>query len=447
MTKLFGTDGVRGIVPAELSCELAFSIGKAAATVLSRSSASPLFLLAKDSRASGDSLEEALQQGIQSVGGRALSLGILPTPAVAYLVKKHRADAGIMISASHNPAEYNGIKIFDSNGFKLSDDIENDIEFLMQQPQQMKTATDTSLGAVFPSIDGFSEYLSFLESTISQTLNGMKIALDCANGATSRLAETLFSRLGATVFPIGNQPNGTNINRDCGSTHPETICRHTVEHRADLGITFDGDGDRVLFCDHQGNLIDGDRILSVLGTSMKEKGRLQKDTIVCTVMSNLGLFLFCQEQNIHTATTKVGDRYVLEEMIKNGYNLGGEQSGHIILSDYSTTGDGLLTALQVLAVLQEKKLPLSQVASAMKTLPQVLVNVRVTNEAKDSVLQNNRLTQLVTKITEKLGKKGRVLIRPSGTEPLIRVMIEGENQQEIQQDATAIATLIKTLSE
>ncbi len=445
MARLFGTDGVRGIANAELTCELAFQIGKAAAWILSRRQHHPLFLVAKDSRLSGDMLESALTAGILSAGGNVLPLGVLPTPAVAYLVKKYSATAGVMISASHNPMEYNGIKIFDANGFKLKDQTEDEIEVLTKNPHQIKSAEGDKIGTVLPPKNPVRDYIDYVKSTVDCDCNGLKIALDCANGATATIAETIFKELGADVFPIANQPDGTNINKGCGSTYPQNICRHTLETGSELGISFDGDGDRVLFSDESGTPVDGDQILAILAQHMKKKGTLQQNTVVSTVMSNFGLSLFGEANGITIKQANVGDRYVLEKMLQSGYNLGGEQSGHIIMLEHNTTGDGILTALQIVNILQHTNAPLSSHSKLITKLPQVLINAKVKNENKDLVLKNEAILELVENVTIKLFRKGRVLVRPSGTEPLFRVMIEGENPDGIREYARKIAQLIEEL--
>lgn len=445
MARLFGTDGVRGIANAELTNELAFRIGKAAAFILSRCEKQPLFLTAKDSRISGDMLEAAITAGVLSAGGNVLPVGVLPTPAVAYLVRKYHASAGVMISASHNPMEYNGIKIFDADGFKLKDETEDEIETLTKQINQIPSASGESIGTILPKKNAVRDYIDFIKSTVTANFTNLKIALDCANGATSSVAKTVFSELGATVFSIADTPDGTNINKNCGSTHPENICRHTVETNADIGISFDGDGDRVILSDEKGNIVDGDRILAILAQHMKKAGILRQNTIVSTVMSNFGLTLFGEQNSITVKQANVGDRYVLEKMLQYGYNLGGEQSGHIILTDHNTTGDGILTALQIVNILKQEQVPISSLSNIITTLPQVLVNARVKNENKDFVLKNEAVSELVENVTIKLFRKGRVLVRPSGTEPLFRVMIEGENSAEIRQYAEKIANLIETL--
>lgn len=441
MARLFGTDGVRGIANKELTCSLAYRIGKAATQVLSTGKQKkPLFLIGLDSRISGDMLQSAITAGILSEGGDVMQLGVLPTPGVAYLVRKYNAAAGIMISASHNPAEYNGIKIFSGNGFKLPDETEDEIERLTNSTM---LSTSSRIGIIRPSGNAVRNYIDFLKSTVPRDFQGISIALDCANGATSHIAEAVFAELDATVCVTANEPNGLNINHNCGSTHPETICEFTKKSGSHIGISFDGDGDRVLFSDETGTPVDGDQILAILAKNMQKNGTLKRNTVVSTVMSNFGLTLFGEQNGIHIKQTNVGDRYVLEKMLQSGYNLGGEQSGHIILLDHNTTGDGILTALQLVTTLMQTATPLSTLARTLTKLPQVLINARVKNENKELVLKNEAVLELVENITIKLFRKGRVLVRPSGTEPLFRVMIEGENPEEIQQYAKQIATLIE----
>ncbi len=443
MGRLFGTDGVRGIANRELTCDLAYKIGRGATFLMGEKAGNqPTLLVAKDTRISGDMLSSALIAGILSAGGNAISAGILPTPAVAYLVRKYQADAGVMISASHNPMEYNGIKFFSSDGFKLPDSWEDAIEASLSAEPPLPTGEE--IGRILSETKAQKDYADYLKSTVDCDFKDLKIALDCANGATSHLAESILSELGASVFPIANTPNGTNINQNCGSTHPSLICEHTVSSGADVGIAFDGDGDRVLFSDKFGNLVDGDQIMAILASHMKNLGTLKENTLVGTVMSNLGLSIFGKENGITVTQAKVGDKYVLEKMLKYGYNLGGEQSGHIILLDYNTTGDGILTALQILRIMKNTHSSLSQLASLIRKLPQVLVNATVKNENKDLVLNDEEISELLENINIRLFQKGRVLVRASGTEPLFRVMLEGENLAEITDYANRIAALIQT---
>ncbi len=444
MARLFGTDGIRGIANEELTPTLAYLVGKAATFVLAKKqSAHPLFLIAKDSRISGDMLQSAITAGILSQGGSVIPAGVLPTPAVAYLLRTYSATAGIMISASHNPMEYNGIKIFDANGFKLPDETEDEIEKIVQNPEVLPQTASDEIGTILPAKNAERDYIDFLKATVNCNFKGLKIALDCANGATSSIAESVFSELGATIYPIANQPDGKNINRNCGSTHPEHICRYTVNSSCDIGISFDGDGDRVLFSDEFGNMVDGDQILAILSKNMQKNGTLQKNTAVSTVMSNFGLTLFGETNNINIVQANVGDRYVLEKMLQNGYNLGGEQSGHIIILDHNTTGDGILTALKVVEILVTENQKMSALSTIFDKLPQVLVNAKVKNENKDFVLKDEAILELVENVSIRLFKKGRALVRPSGTEPLFRVMIEGENLDQIQRYANEIAQMIE----
>lgn len=443
MARLFGTDGVRGIANTELDCELAYRIGKAGAYVLSRElGEKPVIIVGKDTRKSGDMLENALSSGIMSAGGSVMQAGVIPTPAVAYLVRKYGLQAGVVISASHNPMEYNGIKFFNAGGFKLPDEIEDEIEELVKNPEKIPSAYGEEVGTILPCISAQSDYIDFAKSTVDCDFKNLKIALDCAHGATSKIAAKIFSDLGAMIFETGSNPDGTNINKNCGSTYISNICEFTKNVGADIGIAFDGDGDRVLFSDEYGNEIDGDMVMAILGTYMKNNGTLKANTIVGTVMSNLGLSIFGEENGIEIKQASVGDRYVLEKMMKYGYNLGGEQSGHVIMLDYNTTGDGIVTALQVLRVLKNTFTKLSELSNVIKKLPQVLVNTRVENKNKELVLKDEEILELIENVNIKLFKKGRVLVRASGTEPLFRVMLEGEDIEEITAYANEIAGLI-----
>lgn len=444
MGRLFGTDGVRGIANTELTCDLAYKIGRAGAYVLSKQSGEkPVILVGKDTRISGDMLEAALTAGILSSGGSVMSAGVIPTPAIAHLVRQYGTQAGVVISASHNPMEYNGIKFFNADGFKLKDEIEDEIERLVHDDSEIKIAVGDEVGVILPCPNAQQDYMNYAKSTVDCDFKDLKIAVDCANGATSRIGDAIFAELGAMVFAMANEPDGTNINKNCGSTHIKNICEYTKETGADIGIAFDGDGDRVLFSDEFGNEIDGDQVMAILGNYMKNNGSLKENTIVGTVMSNLGLTLFGEANDIAIKQASVGDRYVLEKMLKYGYNLGGEQSGHIIVLDYNTTGDGIVTALQVLKILKNTNSKLSDLAGIIKKLPQILVNTRVKNENKELVLKDEEVLELVENVNIKLFKKGRVLVRPSGTEPLFRVMLEGEDIEEITAYANEIAALIQ----
>ena len=443
MARLFGTDGVRGIANTELDCELAYRIGKAGAYVLSKElGEKPVILVGKDTRLSGDMLENALSSGIMSAGGDVMPAGVIPTPAVAYLVRKYNLQAGVVISASHNPMEYNGIKFFNSKGFKLRDEIEDEIEEYVKNPEKIPSAEKENVGRVLSCTSAVKDYIDFAKSTLNCDLKTLKIAVDCANGATAKIAPQIFSDLGAMVFETGTEPDGTNINKNCGSTYISNVCEFTKSVGADIGIAFDGDGDRVLFSDEFGNEIDGDQVMAILGLYMKNNGALNDNTIVGTVMSNLGLTIFGEDNDISIKQASVGDRYVLEKMLKYGYNLGGEQSGHVIILDYNTTGDGIITALQVLKILKNTNARLSELSSVIKKLPQVLVNTRVENQNKEFVLKDEEILELIENVNIKLFKKGRVLVRASGTEPLFRVMLEGEDIEEITNYANEIAGLI-----
>jgi len=440
---MFGTDGVRGIANTELTCEIAYGLGRAGAYVLTEGTHKPKILVAKDTRISGDMLEAALVAGILSVGAEAVMLGVIPTPAVAHLIREYNADAGIMISASHNPVEYNGIKFFDNNGYKLKDELEDEIQRIIESNfEGVPTPIGNALGRSYIKSSALDDYVNYAISTIDVDFKGLKIALDCANGAASIAAVKAFEKLGAEVHVIYNKPDGTNINDNCGSTHPEELQKYVVAEKCDLGFAFDGDADRCLAVDEKGNLVHGDFILMMCAKHLKELGKLKDDTLVVTVMSNLGLDIACKRERINVIKTKVGDRYVLEEMVKDGYVLGGEQSGHIIFLDHNSTGDGLVTALQVAAIRKKENKALSELASIMKELPQVLVNAKVPNDKKNIYLEDEEIVEAIKKIEESLNGVGRVLIRPSGTEPLVRVMLEGENQEEIDRMANELVDLI-----
>ncbi|MCH3965724.1 MAG: phosphoglucosamine mutase [Clostridium sp.] len=445
MHRMFGTDGVRGIANKELTCELAYKLGKAGACVLTEGAGSPKILVGMDTRISGDMLEGALVSGILSVGAKAICVGVIPTPAIAYLTKKYGADAGVVISASHNPVEYNGIKFFNGQGYKLSDELEDKIQRLIESEfKGIDVLTGEKIGAKTNKIyKALTDYIEFAKSTIDVNLKGLRVALDCANGASSKTSVKAFKEMGADVYVINNDPDGININKNCGSTHPEELMDYVVKKKCDLGLAFDGDADRCLAVDENGNLINGDFIIGIIGKYLKSRGRLNKNSVVVTVMSNLGLDIALRNENINTVKTKVGDRYVLEEMKKNGYVLGGEQSGHIIMLDYNTTGDGLVTALQIASIVKESGRTLSELASFIKELPQVLVNARVPNDKKNIYNEDEQIMSEIEKMEKKLDGCGRVLIRPSGTEPLVRVMLEGKIQSEIDDMASNLASLIE----
>ncbi len=445
MGRLFGTDGVRGIANTELTCELAMKIGKAAAYVLTKETQhKPKILIGKDTRLSGDMLESALAAGLCSVGATVISLGVIPTPAVAYLTRKYEADAGIVISASHNSAEFNGIKIFNANGYKLSDAIEERIEaIILDDAEAVDCPTGDAVGTIEKCDTALSDYVEFAKSTIDCDLSGMKIALDCANGASYKSAVRVVVDLGAEAFVVHNHPNGVNINRDCGSTHTKNFAEYVKNINVDIGLSFDGDADRLLVIDEKGNLIDGDKIMFICADYLKDKGLLAKDTLVTTVMTNLGLVLAAKEKGINIAQTSVGDRYVLEEMLKSGYCLGGEQSGHIIFLDHNTTGDGLISALQLLSIVKKSGKKLSELAEVFQTLPQVTVNAKVQNSKKAELKNDDVIQEEIKALEKELAGSGRVLIRPSGTEPCIRVMLEGPELSSITQKANYLAKLIE----
>ena len=443
MERIFGTDGVRGIANTELTSQIAFGLGRAGAHVLTDGTHKPKILVGKDTRISGDMLEAALVSGILSVGAEAVILGVIPTPAVAHLIREYGADAGVMISASHNPVEYNGIKFFDNNGYKLKDELEDEIQRLMENNfEGVNNPTGNDLGRSYRKVEAVEDYTKYAISTVDTTFEGLKVALDCANGASSEVAEKAFKALGAEVLVIHNRPDGTNINKNCGSTHMEDLQKFVVENSCDLGFAFDGDADRCLAVDEKGNIVNGDFILMMCAKYLKEEGKLKDNTLVVTVMSNLGLDIAAKREGINIFKTKVGDRYVLEEMIKDNFVLGGEQSGHVIFLNYNSTGDGLVTALQVAALKVKANKSLSELATIMKELPQVLVNAKVPNEKKNIYLEDAEIIASIEEIEAKLNGVGRVLIRPSGTEPLVRVMLEGENQEEIDKMANDLANLI-----
>lgn len=445
MSRLFGTDGVRGIANTELTGALAYNLGRAGAYVLTKEcSHAPKILVGTDTRISADMLESALVAGICSVGAHAVMAGIVPTPAVAYLVRKYNLDAGVVISASHNPVEYNGIKFFNRDGYKLRDELEDEIEeLLLNDLSTVPSPTGSALGTKSLAEDALDEYIDFLTSTTDAKFNGIKVAIDCANGASYKAAPIALLNLGASVCIIHNEPNGNNINDNCGSTHMDDLCRFVKENGADIGFAFDGDADRCLAVDENGNLIDGDKILAICGLNMKNKGTLKNNTIVGTVMTNLGLIKMGRQEGITVEQTAVGDRYVLERMLREGCNLGGEQSGHIIFLDHNSTGDGILSAIQVLTVMKESGKKASELSSVMTVMPQVLLNAKVKNENKNIYLEDNVIKEAIDALEEKYKNDGRVLIRTSGTEPLIRVMIEGEDIERMTEDAEKLKDIIE----
>lgn len=445
MGRLFGTDGVRGIANLELTVELAFRLGQAGAYVLTKEMKhKPTIIIGRDTRLSGEMLDAAMIAGICSVGANAVSIGIVPTPAVSYLTREYKADAGVVISASHNPVEYNGIKFFNKDGYKLSDQLEDEIEALLaNNNRDIELPVGTGIGRVIKRHECIFDYIRFVKRGIQRSLEGMKIVIDCANGASYVSAPVALRELGAEVIIIHNEPDGTNINKKCGSTHMDDLQQYVVQVEADLGLAFDGDADRCLAVDEKGHLVDGDEIMAIIGSQMKQEGKLKADTIVATVMSNLGFFLMGQKQGINIEQTAVGDRYVLERMIEGGFNLGGEQSGHIIFLDENTTGDGLLTAIHLVDVMKATGKKLSELAKCMEVLPQVLVNAKVKNEKKYSFMEDKIIASAIVDVEKLFAGEGRVLIRPSGTEPLVRVMIEGKDQKLLEEEAKSLAKLIE----
>lgn len=437
MGRLFGTDGARGIAGSELTADLAMKIGASAAYILGQNKKIKV-IVGMDTRYSGDMLACAVNAGLLSMGADVIFAGVVPTPAVSFLVTHLKADMGVMISASHNPAKYNGIKLFNNKGYKLADEIEEKIEHYILDE---KLPESTNIGRYERNENLKNKYINFLY-TLANDYNGLKVVVDCANGSASATAPTLFEKLNVNAKIIFDNPDGVNINDNCGSTHLDALISKVKEVQADLGIAYDGDADRCLLVTNDGDVIDGDYVLAICGKYLKEKGRLNNNAIVGTVMSNLGLRKFCESENINFVATKVGDRYVLEEMLNKDYVIGGEQSGHVIFKEYANTGDGELTSLMVLNILSERKCKLSELSSVMDKYPQVLVNVNVTKEGKTSFGEDAEINVLIKKYEEELNGDGRILIRASGTENLIRVMIEGKNTEEISRMANDIADLI-----
>ncbi len=443
MGRLFGTDGVRGVANSELTASLAFDIGKAAAFVLSEKTERPLFIIGKDTRISGDMLEDALTAGILSVGGNVLKLGVIPTPAVAHLVKVYGADAGVVISASHNSFEYNGIKLFNGNGFKLDDQTEAKIEdVILADSFEHPEFIGEKLGRASNADDALDIYTKFLLNTFDGDLKGVKVVLDTANGAAYQTARIVYEALGADVSVISDEPDGININDACGSTHPENLQAKVVELGADIGFAFDGDADRLIVVDEKGRIIDGDRVMCICGEKLKNDGALFDNKITATVMSNIGLHKHLEKLGISVDVTGVGDRYVLESMLQTGSVLGGEQSGHMIFLNHTTTGDGVLSSLQFMKAYLESGKKLSELRDEIVIYPQALVNARVKTENKAVALTDEEIKTRIEELEKKMEGSGRVLIRPSGTEPLIRVMIEGEDENIIREYAQDIADLI-----
>jgi len=455
MGRLFGTDGVRGIANEELTPLLAMQIGQAGAYVLtmklknsdradSGERQKPRMIVGCDTRISGDMLANALMAGACSVGADCMYVGVLPTPAVAFLTRKYGMDAGVVISASHNPVEFNGIKFFDGNGYKLPDELEDKIEGIIRDKMQgIQFPIGPDVGRIIYDAKAKEEYIMHAIETVPVDLKGMKIVVDCAEGASYYTSVEALKRLGADVIAIHNQPDGTNINRNCGSTHMEELRARVVKEKAKVGLAFDGDADRLLAVDENGRMVDGDQIMAIVGNALKNQGKLKKNTIVATVMSNLGFFLMGEKNGLTLEQTKVGDRYVLERMREIGANLGGEQSGHIIFLDENTTGDGLISALHLLRVMADTGESLSKLSQIMEVLPQALVNARVANHKKEKYMEYPEIVEAIRALEAKFAGEGRVLIRPSGTEPLVRVMIEGKDQQVIRKEAEQLAELIQ----
>ncbi len=452
MGRLFGTDGARGIANTELTCELAMKIGMAAASVLTKNkNERAKILIGKDTRLSSDMLEGALIAGICSVGVDVVCLGVVPTPAVAYLVRKYKADAGIMISASHNSFEFNGIKIFSSQGHKLPDAVEEEIEKIVlgEVELNLNNIKYSDIGTKTYLKSAVDDYIKHIITTIDGNLAGLKVAFDCSNGSASRTAGKLFSALGVECVMLNNTPDGININDNCGSVHIDNLAEYVKMHDFDAGIAFDGDADRCLAVDNKGNIIDGDFIMAICARALKQQGKLKRDTVVGTVMTNMGFNRFCSYNELNFVATKVGDRYVLEEMLKENYNFGGEQSGHIIFLDYSTTGDGQLTAVQLLSILKNENKPFSEVAGIIKKFPQVMINVKISNEGKMNFYNDLEIKSAIENVkneftsTDGTANTGRILVRTSGTEPLVRVMLEGEDLDKITKLANKVAELIK----
>ncbi len=447
MARLFGTDGVRGVANDELTPLLAMQLGQAGAYVLSKENKhKPTIMVGCDTRLSGDMLAAALMAGACSVGANVVNVGVLPTPAVAYLTKKYRVDAGVVISASHNPMEFNGIKFFDGDGFKLPDALEDEIEALIRNNMEgVKMPTGAGIGKIKNRPDAKEEYINHSLRCVDVHLDGFKIVMDCAEGASSYTSVETIRQAGAEVITIHTNPDGTNINANCGSTHMEELMGRVVTEKADIGLAFDGDADRFLAVDENGNLVNGDEIMAIIGKHMKDSGRLKNDTIVATVMSNLGFFKMGERQGIKIEKTKVGDRYVLERMKEIGANFGGEQSGHIIFLDDNTTGDGLLSALHLLKVMKDTGKKLSELAQVMEVMPQALYNATVPTHKKDHYMEYPEIADAIDALEMKFAGDGRVLIRPSGTEPLVRVMIEGKDQKVIEEEAKKLAELIQNV--
>lgn len=443
MSRLFGTDGIRGIANEELTPELAFQVGRAGAYILSNGNKGKI-VVGKDTRISGDMLESALIAGITSMGLDVVSVGIIPTPAVAHLTREYGALAGVVISASHNPGEYNGIKFFNNEGLKLADEVENRIESIILESKDLDLRPiGKDVGRLYKEENGSREYMDFLKRTIDLDLTGMKIAMDCGHGALYKIGPELIKELNGEVIVVNDNPNGMNINDKCGSTDPSIVQELVIREKADLGISFDGDGDRIIAVDNEGKIINGDHILAICASHLKNIGKLKNDTVVGTVMTNMGLDIYLEDNNMNIVKTAVGDRYVLEEMLKSDYVIGGEQSGHIIFLDYNTTGDGLATGLHLLEVVKSTGKTMAELNTLMTDYPQVLINAKVKNDMKYRYMENEEIKHEIEKIEKMFHGEGRVVIRPSGTEPLVRVMIEGKDQEEITKIAKDLSIFIE----
>ena len=444
MRKYFGTDGVRGVDNKELTCDLAYKLGRAGGYVLTNNEYKVKVVVGKDTRQSGDMLEAALIAGLMSVGCDVITVGVIPTPGVAYLTRKYGAECGVVISASHNPMEDNGIKFFNKDGFKLDDEIELKIEEYIDNMEKIAyNPIGNEVGVRIHKHTAAQDYVDYLKSIVDTDLTGLKVVLDCANGAAYKVAPEVFRELGAEVIAMNVTPDGENINHKCGSTHPEGLQKAVVEHNADLGLAYDGDADRLIAVDETGTIVDGDHIMILGAVYLKKQNKLANDTLVVTTMSNIGLHVAAKEYGIDLAITDVGDRYVIEEMKKSGHNLGGEQSGHMIFLDYNTTGDGTLSSLIVSKIVKEDGKTLSEQSALMTTYPQVLINVDVRNEVKNKFMENDEIRTEIEKLEKLMAGTGRVLIRPSGTQPLVRVMLEGKDEGQIRELAQELADLIK----
>ena len=444
MRKYFGTDGVRGVANKELTCDLAYKLGRAGGYVLTNNEYKVKVVVGKDTRQSGDMLEAALIAGLMSVGCDVITVGVIPTPGVAYLTRKYGAECGVVISASHNPMEDNGIKFFNKDGFKLDDEIELKIEEYIDNMEKIAyNPIGNEVGVRIHKHTAAQDYVDYLKSIVDTDLTGLKVVLDCANGAAYKVAPEVFRELGAEVIAMNVTPDGENINHKCGSTHPEGLQKAVVEHNADLGLAYDGDADRLIAVDETGTIVDGDHIMILGAVYLKKQNKLANDTLVVTTMSNIGLHVAAKEYGIDLAITDVGDRYVIEEMKKSGHNLGGEQSGHMIFLDYNTTGDGTLSSLIVSKIVKEDGKTLSEQSALMTTYPQVLINVDVRNEVKNKFMENDEIRTEIEKLEKLMAGTGRVLIRPSGTQPLVRVMLEGKDEGQIRELAQELADPIK----